>query len=178
MRRVLVVLALALFAQPAFAEGPKGPNAEGEYGGVKPGQPRKADPGKKPRKPPPKGTLSWIGFEAKDGRGELFFQSVAPFEITQRVEGSTLVAQLHSLSRLGPNTWRYIDTRFFETAVAKVVAKKTKKGIEVRITFKDAKDAKQAGVRTRSEDDGTYYATMVFEGGTTTVPRSVKDPEK
>ena len=31
-------------------------------GGVVPGQPRKQEPPQHPAKPPPKGTLSWVGF--------------------------------------------------------------------------------------------------------------------
>ena len=65
MRRAL--FCLVLMASPAFAEDPKGPNAEGEYGGVQPGEAKKPETPKKAKKPPPKGTLSWIGFETKNG---------------------------------------------------------------------------------------------------------------
>ena len=40
------------------------------------------------------------------------------------VDGSTLVVSLSGVSRLGPNTGRFIDTRFFETPLSRVVAKK------------------------------------------------------
>src|SRR5882672_4325488 len=108
------VLLLLLLTGSAYADKP--PHKEGEYGGVTPGETQKPDPAAKPgkpKRPPPKGTLTWIGFEAKDGGAEVFFQSVAPFELTQRVDGSTLVVHL-SLPRLGHNTWRQIDTRFFD----------------------------------------------------------------
>jgi hypothetical protein len=169
MRRLL--LSLILLGGPAYAQdAPRGPNAEGEYGGVQPGQAKKPDPGKKHKKPPPKGTLSWIGFEAKDGGSEVFLQSVAPFEVSQRVEGGTLIVTLSGLKRLGPNIWRPIDTRFFDTSLSRIVAKKKGKGVEVRITFKDAKAAGQASLRTGTEADGLYYAYLSFSGGSPAMP--------
>src|SRR5687767_9510555 len=127
MRRLLLVL---LFASPAFAD--TAPKREGEYGGVIPGQKPETKPGKSKR-PPAKGTLSWIGFEAKDGGAQLFFQSVGAFEVTQKVVGTTLVASL-SLTKLGANTWRRVDTRFFDNPLSNVVAKQVRRrgrGIEV-----------------------------------------------
>jgi hypothetical protein len=164
MRRLL--LCLLLVSSPAFAEDAKvgKPNTEGDYGGVVPGAPKKAEPGKKAKKPPPKGTLSWIGFEVKDGGSTVFLQSIAPFEVAQRVDGSTLVVTLTGVSRLAGNTWRFIDTRFFETPLSRVVAKRKGKGIEVRISFKNAKDAAQGSVRTATEADGLYYAYLAFSG--------------
>lgn len=189
MRRLLL-LCLALATSPAFAQAPAppapvstAPKTEGEYGGVKPGEPRKTpEPGKKAKKPPPKGTLSWIGFEAKDGGSHIFLQSVAAFEVNQRVDGNTLVVTLSGLSRLAPNTWRFIDTRFFETPVSRVVAKKKGKSVELRVSFKNAKDAAQGSLRTATEADGLYYAYLSFAGsGTpaeTPAPPTAKDPEK
>lgn len=161
VRRALLVL---LLAGPASADnGAPQQRREGEYGGVTPGRP---DPGArpaKPRRPPPKGTLTWIGFEAKDGGAQLFLQSVAPFEVTQRMEGATLVIHA-SLQRLGGNTWRPVDTRFFDNPLANIVAKRarTKRGIDVRVTFKDPKAARQGTVRTATEPDGYHYAYITF----------------
>jgi hypothetical protein len=163
MRRAL--LSLVLLASPAFAEDVKGPNAEGEYGGVQPGQPKKPEPAKRAKRPPPKGTLSWLGFETKNGASEVFFQSIAAFQVGQRVENGTLVVTLNGLSKLGQNTWRPIDTRFFETPIARINAKKHGKNVEVRITFKNAKDAAQGAMRTATEADGMYYAYLSFGGG-------------
>jgi hypothetical protein len=171
MRRAISILALGLglgLGSPHLvsADEPQGPKAEGDYGGVQPGQPKKpAEPGKKPKKPPPKGTLSWIGFEMKDGGSVVFLQSVAPFELSQHVDKGTLVVNLSGVSRLAHNVWRPIDTRFFDTSLSRVVAKKKGRGVEVRISFKDAKDAAQASVRTATEADGMYYAYLSFAGG-------------
>jgi hypothetical protein len=178
MRGALVIL---LLAAPVYADN--GPHREGEYSGVIPGQgPRDAavKPAR-PRHPPPRGTLTWIGFEAKDGGAEVFFQSVAPFEVTQRVEGAQLVIHL-SLSRLGHNTWRQIDTRFFDNPLSGIVARTvgaaraTKDrpghaaGVETRIAFKTTKDAKEAAVRTATEADGMFYAYLTFPQGTAPPP--------
>src|SRR5258706_1668407 len=124
------------------AAAPLGPHPEGEYWGVEPGHGPKAESGKK-QKPPPKGTLAWVGFEAKGGGSELFFQSVAAFEVNQHLENGTLVIDLGGLSRLGHNTWRQLDTRFFDTPISRIVAGygTGKHGnVQVRVTFKNAKD--------------------------------------
>lgn len=173
MRALWMVLLLAgtAVAQPKVE--PRLPHKEGEYGGVVPGtKPESRDgkdakDGKKAKRPPAKGTLTWIGFEAKDGGAQLFFQSVAPFELSQRVEGGAVVVTL-SLTRLAQNTWRQIDTRYFDNPLSMVTAKlgKKKKGTEVRITFKNPKDAKEGATRTATEADGMYYAYLSFPEGT------------
>lgn len=174
MRRALVLL---LVAVPAFADS--GPHREGQYGGVTPGEAQPRDTAGKParpRRPPPRGTLTWIGFSARDGGAEVFFQSIAPFEVTQRIEGGALIVHL-SLTRMGHNTWRQIDTRFFDNPLSGIVARavgaaratKDRKahpaGIEVRIAFKSARDAREASVRTATEADGMYYTYLTFPEG-------------
>jgi len=175
MRGAMVIL---LLAASAYADN--GPHKEGEYSGVTPGEAQPRDPAARParpKRPPPKGTLTWVGFEAKDGGAEVFFQSVAPFQVAQHLEGNTLVVHL-ALSRLGHNTWRQIDTRFFDNPLSGIVARtvgasRASKarpargaGIEARITFKNAKDAREGTVRTATEADGMYYAFLKFPEGT------------
>jgi hypothetical protein len=154
---------------------PSTQHKEGEYGGVTPGQTPEPKTGKK--KVPPKNTLTWIGFEAKDGGAQVFFQAAAPFEVTQHVEGATLVAELN-LPHLGANTWRQVDTRFFENPLSGIVAKAVSAhsatktgpartaGVEVRFTFKNPADAKEAGMRTATEADGMSYVYLAFAPGT------------
>jgi hypothetical protein len=161
---------------------------EGEYGGVVPGQPQSATT--KPARPSPKGTLSWIGFEAKSGSAEIFLQSAAPFELAQHVEGGTLVVVLSGVTRLGHNVWRPIDTRFFDTPIARVAARvigaaratKTAPahgaGIEVRVAFKNAKDVREAAVRSTTEADGLYYAYLTVSGAASAPQPSLQDPEQ
>jgi hypothetical protein len=172
---------------PDATPPPTSSHSEGDYGGVSPDHPSKPDPNAKPTKKPTPGTLSWIGFEAKDGGAEIFLQSVNPFELTQYVAGSTLVV-VTKLSRLGQNTWRDVDTRYFDSPVSHIVAKyvgaaratKTEPahgaGVEVRVAFKNAKDAHEASVRATTEADGLYYAYLTFGGGAG--QPSMAEPEK
>ena len=188
---------ILLLALPAYADN--GPHREGQYGGVSAGEVQPHDTAGKParpKRPPPRGTLTWIGFSARDGGAEVFFQSVAPFEVSQRVEGSALVVHL-GLTRLGHNTWRQIDTRFFDNPLSGIVARAVgavraskdrrarSAGVEARLTFKSARDAKEAAVRTATEVDGMYYAYLTFPEGTgpkptappAAAPGGVTEPE-
>jgi hypothetical protein len=181
MRCVLLAVLLAMPPHTA-ASADTGPHKEGEYGGVVPGH-KPQTPGKpgKPSRPPPKGTLTWIGFEAKDGGAQLFFQSVAAFDVAQHMEGNTLVVHLN-LTRLGQNTWRQIDTRFFDNPLNGMVARAVRAaragkgrpghgaGIDVRITFKNPKDAKEGTLKTATEADGMYYAYLSFPEGAEAKP--------
>jgi hypothetical protein len=165
---------------------------EGDYGGVEPDRPQATDTNAKPRpkRVPPRGTLSWIGFELKDGGSEVFFQSPAAFDLAQHVEGSQLVVELGNLNQLGANTWRPIDTHFFDNPLARIeahrvgAARATKTaqahgaGLEVRITFKNAADAKEGAYRSSQESDGYYYAYLAFGAATETGSATVSDPEK
>lgn len=171
MRGLLLVL---LLASPAFADNAQ--HKEGEYGGVVPGQKPEGKPGK-PKRPPSKGTLTWIGFEAKDGGAQLFLQSVAPFQVSQKIVGSTLVASV-DLTKLASNTWRRIDTRFFDNPLSGVVAQKRGRRIEVRIAFKNPKDAREGTIRTATEADGMYYAYLSFPEGTPTANDKATDKPK
>ncbi|MDQ3370603.1 MAG: hypothetical protein M3680_34730 [Myxococcota bacterium] len=163
MRRLLVLL---LLASPASAQN--APHKEGDYGGVVPGEQPSEGPARpaKAKRAPARGTLTWVGFEAKDGGAQLFLQSVAPFEVSQRVEGGTLVVSL-SLTKLAANTWRKVDTRFFDNPLAGVIAKAggRKRGVQVRITFKNPKDAREAALRMATEPDGMAYAYLTFPPG-------------
>jgi hypothetical protein len=148
------------------------PKAEGEYSGVSPGEPAKAPEAKKKGKKVAPGTLTWIGFSAENGGAELFFQASSRFAASQRVEGNTLIVELDGITRMGPNTRRPLDTRFFDTSVARVTAKAvrarrgTKKqparkaGVEVRIAFKSGA-AREGSLRTGTEGDGfTVYLDL------------------
>ena len=142
------------------------PNAEGDYSGVTPG----VDQAKRNRPKPPtsKGSLSWLGFASKNGGAEVFFQSAAAFEIDQRVDGGVLSVRLLGLTKQVHNTRRPIDTRFFDNPLARITAKVVKgktPGIDVRITFKNAKDAKVGTMRMATEADGLFYLYLSFPEG-------------
>ncbi|HUQ04301.1 MAG TPA: hypothetical protein VM261_17500 [Kofleriaceae bacterium] len=166
-RFALALAGLFVAATPAAAQPAEGGvvKKEGDYGGVTPGQAPAAEKGAKPRRPPARKSLNWVGFAPKDGGGsELFFQAVDDFTVSQRMEGSTLVVTLAGLSKQARNTKRPLDTRFFDTAVARVTTKvgRRKKGIEVRVAFKDPKDAREGSVRTDKGADGMFYAYLSF----------------
>jgi hypothetical protein len=169
---------------PDTAPPPVATHNEGDYSGVKPGVPPKH------AKRPTKGTLSWIGFEAKGGGAEIFLQSIAAFEVAQHVDNGVLVIDLGGLNQLGQNTWREVDARFFDTPIARIVARHvgaaraSKRGpahgagVEVRVSFKNAKDAHDGSLRTATEADGMYYAYLSFAGTGGTATPTVQEPEK
>lgn len=191
MRRAHVVVALLGLAGPSLADTrattPAQQHREGEYGGVSPGEPPAKDA--RPHKKARRGTLSWIGFEAKDGGAQVFLQSAAPFEVTQTVVGSTLIVHVN-LTRLGRNTWRPIDTRFFDNPLAGIVARRVgaaratktrpahRAGIDLKITFKNPKDAREATVTTKTEADGMFYAYLTFPEGAEPSGPSIDEPEQ
>jgi len=147
---------------------------EGDYGGVKPGQAPSRDgrPVKKPRA----GTLAWVGFEVADGGARIFLQAPTEFGYSQRVEGGTLVVHLDGIKRLARNVRRPLDTRFFDAPVARITVKKVgarrarkgqparRAGVEVRIAFKKAADAREASARAASEADGWFYLYLDLGG--------------
>jgi hypothetical protein len=169
---------------------PETTHREGDYGGVEPDRAQPTDPSikPKPRRVPSKGTLSWVGFELKDGGSEVFFQSPGAFDVNQRVENGQLVVELTGLTQLGVNTWRPVDTHFFDNPIARIeahrvgAARATKSaaahgaGIEVRISFKNVADAHEGTFRSAQESDGYFYAYLSF--GTATPSASVNEPEK
>jgi len=188
MTRMVWAVVIALLAAPAAAQ-PEGPRTkqEGEYGGVNPeAPPAPPDPGARhrPRKPPPKKTLTWIGFVDRPGGGaELFFQAATPFTLGQHVEGKTLVIFLDGLTRQAHNTRRALDTRFFDSPIARVKARavgavkgrKARKGhparaghpagVEVRVTFKDPRNVAAGAVRSEQGKDGMHYVYVGFGSG-------------
>jgi hypothetical protein len=168
-------------SDPTPPPQPETTHKEGDYGGVDPDHPQSTDATAKPKPKhtPPKGTLSWVGFELKDGGSEIFFQSPGAFDIQQHVEGGQLVVELGSLSQLGANAWRPIDTHFFDNPIARIEARRVGAGVEVRITFKNAGDAREGSYRSEQETDGYYYAYLSFAGsGASPDAATVKDPEK
>jgi hypothetical protein len=153
--------------EPAQRRGPAAPTKrEGDYSGVSPGEPA-ASAAKKVKAGA--STLTWVGFAAQDSGGaQIFFQGTSRFSASQRLEGTTLVVDIEGLRRMATNTRRPLDTRFFESSVARVTAKavrarkKTRKaparkaGIEVRITFKSPADAREGNLRQETAPDGTF----------------------
>lgn len=169
----LALAALLAAAAPAAAQPAEGGvvKQEGEYGGVSRDAPAK---GARPARAP-KHTLTWLGFTPKaDGGAEVFFQAAEPFTVAQRVEGGTLVVVLEGLKKQARNTRRPLDARFFDTAIARIKTKVVRArrgkrgsaghpaGVEVRITFKEAKDAREGSVRAEKGAEGMSYVYLAF----------------
>ena len=147
-----------------------------------PGEPRPEHPDEAPggkahkKRPPPKQTLTWIGFEAKDGSAHLFFQAASEFQTVQYLDHGVLVVVLEGLRHMAHNTRRPLDTRYFDQPVAWIQARPVgarragkagpahKAGVMVRIRFKDAKDAKEGALRTATEADKLFYTYLDIQG--------------
>jgi hypothetical protein len=161
---------------------------EGDYEGVQPGIPQKSERGRPLRKPK-RGTLAWVGFSADGGTGHLFLQAPSEFQYTQSIEGRVLVVHLTGIKALAKNVRRPLDTRFFDSPVArisvtKVHARRAHKhqaaraaGVDVRIQFKKKAAAQQAAARTAIEGDGYFYLYLDVAEGAGAAPVEEPTPE-
>jgi len=191
-RAVLLLVLLPLLAPFAPASAlAQASHREGVYGGVAPGGAagEPDDRRSAATRRALRGTLSWLGFAAPDRGAQVFFQSAAPFEVQQRLEGDTLVVHL-DLTRMATNTGRPIDTRFFENPLARITARKVRAaraskgraghpaGIEVRIAFKNASDAREGQLRAETGPDGLHYVFLAFPPGSAAAPQpTLGDPD-
>lgn len=144
---------------------------KGVYGGVQPGKPipkvyRKKRPVKNRGRR--KNRVTWVGFQPnKNGSSRVFVQLTSDVPYTQQVEGDTLVVSLESARFGSRNAMRFLDTRFFDTSIARVVArrargKKRRRGIEIRIKFKNPADATQ-GVASMADSDSDGYTYLFLD---------------
>lgn len=139
----------------------------GVYSGVQPqvaGSDREGQAGAKKRRRRP-GRITWVGFQAQgDGGARVFLQLTSEVPYEQRVEKGRLVVHLDG-ARLGNrNARRFLDTRFFDTALARIDAdavrrrRGRKAGVDLEIRFKSPADAAEAQASmTTSEIDGYTY---------------------
>jgi hypothetical protein len=181
-RLAALVAALGLLAPPVWAQDSKDlpyegtrQREEGEYSGVTPGKPRTTEGGK-PLKRPRDGTLAWVGFVG-NGTDTLFLQAPTEFTYEQRIEGNLLIVRLDGIKRLARNVRRPLETRYFDTSVARVKVVKVgkrkarkgrparKAGVEVQIRFKNKADLREAIARTATEADGYFYLYLEFPEG-------------
>ncbi len=151
---------------------------EHEYGGVRPGQGLRNEAGKELRRPRA-GTLAWVGFGASGGTARIFLQATSEMAFSQRLEGATLVVHVEGLKHLRRQVQRALETRYFDSPVARITVKKVrakkgrkgapgrKAGIELRITFKQKGDVREAAARTATEADGYQYLYLELAGSST-----------
>lgn len=146
---------------------------EGEYGGVVPGKDGHAQ-AKKGKKRPSTPTISWVGFQQLDaGSARVFaqFTAAASPTFTQSVVGDELVVDIPSVTLNLRNNARPLDTKYFDTRIARVEAKrvgaggrgKTRHaaGVELHIKFKQGTPA-QADGKIETGADGNTYLYLDF----------------
>jgi hypothetical protein len=150
---------------------PSAVHHEGDYGGVTPDQAKNPADGKRAAR---KGRaasrllVTWVGFQARDGGGaRVFVQLSAEATYEQKLVGDALVVFVAG-ARLGQrNHGRFIDTSFFDTAVARVEARNVaarrgqKAGVELTVHFKKGA-AKNADVKEENGADGHRYLFLDF----------------
>jgi hypothetical protein len=156
---------------PGWAQQAGPGTDKGSYGGVVPG---KSTVGKsRGRK-----TVHWVGFQRReDGGARIFVQLGTGVDYTQWLEGKVLFVLLNGARIANANARRPLDTRFFETAVASVRARRVsarkakgsrpahRAGVLLEIRFRNAADASEASAIMNSSSDGYTYLNLDFGAG-------------
>ncbi len=147
-----------------------GNNQVGEYSGVEPGQP--APPGHRPRrgKYP---LVTWVGFQPQEGgSSRVFIQLDRDVSHHESVRGGALVIALDNARYANTNARRFLDTRFFESAVERITTAPTRRrkgsrgsGIEISIRFKNAADAHEIEPSKSIGKDGMVYLMVELGPG-------------
>lgn len=136
-----------------------------EYEGVVPGE--SARPPGAPWRSRRWTPVYWIGFQPAEGR--LFVQLGRELDYQQRVtDAGELIVFLPKARLANQNAARPLVTRYFDTAVAQVDARRVPRrrgraaGVELRVSFKDEGAAAEAAASLRREDDGYHYLYLSF----------------
>ena len=153
-------------ARPLAGDGIQVVNRRGEYGGVQPNVEKGAKNGeRKPAaRPRRKNIITWVGFQPQaDGGSRVFLQLTSEVPFTQSISRGRLLISLRG-ARLGnSNANRFLDTRFFDTALARVDADRRRRGVELAIEFKNPADlAEASATMTTSQVDGYTYLFVEF----------------
>jgi hypothetical protein len=160
---------LAAFAAQASAQGKvnlgdTGSNQVGAYSGVEPGQ--EAPPGHRPRrgKYP---QVTWVGFQPQEGgSSRVFIQLDRDVQHHESVKDGALVITLDNARYANSNARRFLDTRFFESAVERITTHPIRKkkgrgaGIEIAVRFKNAGDAHEVEPAKNIGKDGMVYLVL------------------
>jgi hypothetical protein len=157
--------------------------AEGAYRGVVPGRATENPPRVRKSGLP---TITWLGFQrTEDGRSRLFLQLSRDADVSQQLVDGKLLIHIAG-ARFGTrNTSRRLDTRFFDTAIRQVTARRTgkqrarkgnpghKPGVQLVVEFKIPSAAVQAPVASTAEADGYYYIYLGFDSGPPAVEQNL-----
>lgn len=146
-----------------------GSNQVGEYSGVEPGE--GAPPGGRPRrgKYP---LVTWIGFQPQEGgSSRVFIQLDRDVSHQETVRGGALVVTLPGARYANRNARRFLDTRFFDSAVERITTqpvrrkKGSRAGVEIAIRFKNAADARAVAPTLSTGKDGMTYIMFEIPAG-------------
>ena len=147
-----------------------GSNQVGAYSGVEPGQP--APPGHRPRrgKYP---LVTWVGFQPQDGgSSRVFIQLDRDVSHHESVRGGALVISIDNARYANSNARRFLDTRFFESAVERITTSPIRRrkgsrgsGIEVAVRFKNPADARSVEPTKSIGKDGMIYLMVELGPG-------------
>lgn len=179
IRTATLVAALAVTA-PALAQDEE-PAAEAApdddaYEGVVPGETEGRPPGA-PWRSKRWAPVFWIGFQPQeDGASRVFVQLGREVEPEQWIdaEAGQLVVFLPRARLANANAARPLVTRFFDSALAQVEARRVTRrrargdrpahpaGVEIRISFVDPADRGKAAARVTREEDGFAYLYLDF----------------
>jgi hypothetical protein len=158
--------AAAIMSEPAPAE-PSAPAPEAKtanrYAGLSLA-PEGKNPLPTPKEEPPR--LMWTGFTPTATGGEIFLQTsrgvLHDVSVASGKGKPTVSVFLRNCRIHWRNNARRIDTRFFATAVAGLVARQRKRDVEVLLTLKQAA---VPVVRTTNGPDGTQLIVLSFPPG-------------
>ncbi len=152
----------------------------GDYDGVRAGASSIRPPGARGKnRGKDRPAAYWVGFEPRaGGTTRVFVQLGTDVEAQQWVEGNSLVVHLPKI-RIGNRTVaRFLDTRYFDTAIRTIRIKNARprrpnkahpghgKGLQLRFDFKNPADVGQASSSVQTEADGYRYLYLDFVAGT------------
>jgi len=136
-----------------------------KYGGVAPGSNVSNPLPQSPQSPP---HLIWTGFQPTATGSRVFFQTTGPVEFDVK-EGhlskgghSTLTVLLRGCRIHMANNRRSLDTRAFATPVQSVLAKQSRKDVELLITLREPASSTPA---TEPGPNGTRFLVFDFPPG-------------
>jgi len=153
-------------------------HAEGEYGGVTPGEGTAPTKRKRPRR----AVVTWVGYldrgEDEGAGSRVFLQLNREVDIDQTVSNGKLYVTAAGARFGSKNARRRIDLRYFASPVREVTGRQaprrrraTKRlpagpaGAMLVFDFKDAAEAAPVAMSSRAEDDGYYYVFLDFPPG-------------
>lgn len=161
----------AAAAQSAAAPDGAAARKAADYKGVVPG----GEVDVRSPKRRPANRVTWVGFQPQsDGSARLFVQLTGEPSYSQALQDGVLVVKVEGVRLHTSSVGRRLDTRFFDTALAQVTTRRVHKrkarkdqpartaGVELRVEFKNAGDAREAQAALRTEEDGYHYLYLDF----------------